>query len=96
MSLAELDDGQPLFCGESFERGHETPADRAHQRRRRQRLTAMMAEESHNPELGLEARHIDIEVQPVDPFQRKLDMIGENFRHTLCYHPPGSGRAGLP
>jgi len=88
--------GQTLLRCESFQRGYETPADRTHQRPRRQRLTTMVAEESHNSQLGLEPRHIDIQVQPIDPLHRKLDMIGENFRHTLCYHLPGSGRAGLP
>ena len=84
-----------LLCCESFQRGHETPADWSHQRPRWQRLTAMVAEESHNSQFGLEPRHVDIEVQPVDSLDRKLHMIGENFRHALCYHSPGSGRAGF-
>ena len=81
---------------EAFQRRHEAPAHRAHQGRRRQRLSAMLPEEPHDPLLVLQPRHIDVEVHPVDPFDRKLHMMAEDIGHALCYHRPGSGRAVLP
>ena len=73
----------------------KTAADRGHQRPRWQRLTPMVAEKAYNSLLRLETRHIDVEVDPIDPLHRKLYMFGENFRHALCYHPAGSDRAGF-
>jgi hypothetical protein len=55
----------------------------------------MHPEETCRPARALQPRHID-EVHPVDPLDRQSDVIAENFRHALCYHPPGSARAVLP
>ena len=79
-----------------FQLRHEAPAHRAHQGRRWQRLATMLAEEPHDPLLVLQPRHIDVEVHPVDPLDRKLHMMAENIGHALCYHPIGSGRAVMP
>ena len=56
----------------------------------------MHPEETGRPVRALQPRHIDVEVHPVDPLDRQSDVIAENFRHALCYHPPGSGRVVLP
>jgi hypothetical protein len=55
----------------------------------------MVSEEAHNPKLGLQPRHLDVEVHPVDSFDRKLHMIHDDIGDALCYHAHGSGRAGL-
>jgi hypothetical protein len=92
LALAELHEWNLMPRHEAFQSGHEVAAHRAHQRRRWQRLAAVLAEEPHNPPLALQTRHIDVEVHPVDAFDRKLDMSTENIGHALCYHRSGSGR----
>src|ERR1700730_12230133 len=69
---------------------------RLHQRRRRQRLAAMLAEEPHDPGLVLQPRHENVEIHAIDPLDRKLHMMAQDIRHALRYHRPGSGRAVLP
>jgi hypothetical protein len=59
-------------------------------------VAAVVAEKAHCPIAPLQSRHIDIEVHPVDRFDRQPNMIGEKLGHILCYHPTGSGRAVLP
>ena len=81
---------------EAFQRRHEASAHRVHQGCGRQRLPAMRAEEPHNSLLALQPGHIDVEVHPVDPFDRKRHMMAEDIGYALCYHSPGSGRAVLP
>jgi len=49
-----------------------------------------------NPALALQTRHVDVEIHPVDAFDRKLHMAIENIGHALCYHAPGSGRGFAP
>src|SRR5207245_5373868 len=53
-------------------------------------------EKPYNSLFALQPRHIDVEVHPVDPFDRKLHMTVDNIGHALCYHCLGSGRAVLP
>jgi hypothetical protein len=62
----------------------------------RQELAAVPPEELHNPALGLQSGHIDVEVHLVDPLDRKLHMMAEDIGHALCYHACGSGRTVLP
>src|SRR5262245_56904231 len=95
LSFTEWHQWYLLAHHELFQGGHKTSAHRAHQSRRWQRLATMLPEEAHNSKLGLQSRHIDIEVHPVDPFDRKLHMILEDIGDALCYHAPGSGRAGF-
>ena len=86
LALAELHERNLMLRHEAFQLGHEVAAHRAHQRRRRQRLAAVLAKEAHDPALALQLRHIDIEVHPVDAFDRKPDMAAENIGDALCYH----------
>src|SRR5215472_15054695 len=44
---------------------------------------------------ALQARHIDVEVHPIDPLDRQPHMMLDDLRYTLCCHPPGSDRAGF-
>src|SRR5258708_19181523 len=92
LSLAELHERNLMLRHEAFQLGDKTPAHRAHQRRRWQRLTAMLAEETHNPLLDLQPRHVDVEVHPVDPLDRELDILAENIGYALCYHLAASDR----
>src|SRR6266700_3344133 len=55
----------------------------------------MRAEELDDSLLVLQARHEHVEVHPVDPLDRQLDMTANDLGHALCYHLPGSGRAGF-
>ena len=92
LALAELDEGNVMVRHHAFQLGDEVAADRTHQRRRRQRLATVLAEESDNPALALQTRHVNVEVHPVDALDRKRDMAIENIGHALCYHRQGSGR----
>ena len=56
----------------------------------------MLAKEAHDTALALQLPHIDIEVHPVDAFDRKPDMAAENIGDALCYHSAGSGRGFAP
>src|SRR5260370_31820915 len=95
-ALGKLRDRNLRWCREVSQRRHKAPAYRPHQRRRWQRLSAMLAEKPYNSWFALQPRHIDVEVHPVDPFDRKLHMTVDNIGHALCYHCLGSGRAVLP
>jgi hypothetical protein len=95
LSFAERHQRHILAHHKLFQRRHKAPTHRAHQGRRRQRLAAMVPEEAHYPKLGLQPWHIDVEVHPVDALDRKLHMILEDIGNALCYHAPGSGRAGF-
>ena len=95
LSLPKLHERDIPACGEGFQRRHEAAAHRTHQRCRRDRLAPVLAEEPYNPLFGLQPRHIDVEIHPVDALHRQLHMIAENIRHTLCYHRRGSGRSGF-
>ena len=96
LAFAELHERNLMLRHIAFQVRHEAPAHRAHQGGGWQRLPAMLAEKPHNPPLGLQPRHINVEVHPVDPFDRKLHMLAENIGHALCHHPNGSGRAVMP
>ena len=95
LALAKLDERNSLLCRKVFERRHEAPAHRAHQRCRGQRLATMVTEEPDNPLFVLQPRHKHVEVHPVDPLDGQLYMTADDLSHTLCYHPLGSGRAGI-
>jgi hypothetical protein len=96
LPLAELHQRYLVLRGEVLQLCHEGAAHRLHQRRRRLRLPAMLAEEPHDPGLVLQPRHEHVEIHAIDPLDRKLHMMAEDIRHALCYHRPGSGRAVLP
>jgi hypothetical protein len=55
----------------------------------------MLAEEPDNSQFELQVGHVDVKVHPVDPLNGELHMKVEDFGYTLCYHLPGSGRAGF-
>jgi hypothetical protein len=89
LPLPELHDGNPMLGRKPIQRRHKRSAHRAHQCRRRQRVATMLSEEPRNPLFHLQPRDIDVEVHPVDPFDREPDVIGEDIGHTLCYHRGG-------
>ena len=76
LAFAELHERNLVPRHEALQRRHEAAAHRVHQRRRRQRLPAMLAEEPHHPLFVLQPRHKDVEVHPVDPLDRQRHMIG--------------------
>jgi hypothetical protein len=47
-------------------------------RRSGQPLPTALVDKLHNPVLALQPPDIDIEVHPVDPFDRKLDMVADD------------------
>lgn len=49
----------------------------------------MMAKKANNTRFVLHPRNEDIEVHPVDPFNRQRHVPADDLRHILCYHPLG-------
>jgi hypothetical protein len=95
LSLVEPHQRHRMPRHKGFQRCHEAPAHRAHQSGRWEWLATVVPEKPHNALLRLQPRHIDVEVHPVDPRDRQLHMMAEDIGHALCYHSPGSGRAGF-
>src|SRR5260370_31006293 len=91
----KLRKGNLVLGRKVVERRHKASGHRAHQRRRRQRLSAVVAKEPVDAMLILQARHIDIEVHPVDPLDRQPHMTLDDLGYAMRYHPPGSRRAGF-
>src|SRR5947209_8385941 len=95
LPLAELHERDPMPDSKVLQLRHKASGHRAHQGGRRQRLPAMITEKPDNPLFVLQARHKHVEVHPVDPLDRQLHVTADGLGHVLCYHPPGSGRAGF-
>jgi hypothetical protein len=95
LSLCKLHERDVMLGHKVFQLRHKAPRHRAHQRRGRQRLTAMRAEKLDDSLLVLQARHEHVEVHSVDPLDRQPDMTADDLGHVLCYHLLGSGRAGF-
>src|SRR4029453_1525933 len=93
LTLTKMHNGNCILRDVALKRRYEAAGHRAHQSRGGQRLFAMVAKEPHNSLLALQPRHIDIEIHPVDAFDRKHHMITEDVGDGLCYHVSGSGRA---
>jgi hypothetical protein len=65
LPFAELHD--LVLRHEAFQLRHKAPAHWVHQGCGRQELAAIHSEELHNPALGLQPGHIDVEVHPAIP-----------------------------
>ena len=93
LPAAELHHLDPGPLGEALDPRHEVPRHRRHQRRRRHRLAAHLAEEPRRPAARLQDGHVGVEVHPVDAFEFQRRVLGENFRRGSCYvHGSDSGR----
>jgi hypothetical protein len=90
----ERDQRHPLLPDEPLDRRHERPADRRHQRRRRDRLPAVAPEEPHHPAHMLQARHVHVQIQPIDPLDLQRHVLGKNLGHRPCYAHPGLRSSG--
>jgi hypothetical protein len=75
LALAELHKQRLVLSDVAVQRRDEAAGDRAHQRCGWERLPAVFAKEMYNHLLALQPRHIDIEIHPVDAFNRKHHMI---------------------
>jgi hypothetical protein len=81
----EVHEGHACLIGERLERSDEPGADRGHQRRARDRLAAVVAEEAEHTRHPLEAWHIDVQVQPIEAFDLEGHVITQDGRHGLGY-----------
>src|SRR6201988_2481114 len=95
LSLAKLRHRNLALGYKVFQLRHEPSRHRAHQRGRRQRLAAMFPGKPDDPLFVLQPRHKDVEVHQVDPLNHEPYMMADDLGHTLCYHLPGPGRAGV-
>ena len=82
LSVGEVDDRYALVFGEAVEGGDEVLADRLQQRRRREGLAPMVAEERHNSSGELQAGLVDVQVHPVDALDLQGHVVGEDFAST--------------
>ena len=93
LAAAELHQLDPGTLGEALDPRHEVPRHRRHQRRRRHRLAAHLAEEPRRSPARLQDRHVGVEVHPVDALEFERRVLVENFRRASCYrHGSDSGR----
>ena len=86
LPLAEGNDIDPFALGKGMDRLDEVPTDRGHQHRRGDLGPAMGLEEGRHPAAGLQPWLIQVEIQPVDPFEIQGDMVLEQLSDGLVYH----------
>jgi hypothetical protein len=53
------------------------------------RAATVVQEEPNSAPLALQLRYIDVGTNPVDAFDRELDLILKDYRHALCRGAPG-------
>ena len=93
LAAAELHQLDAGTLGEAFDGRHEVPRHRRHQRRRRHRVAAHLAEEPRRAAARLQHRHVGVQVHPVDALQLQRRVLVENLRRASCYrHGSDSGR----
>lgn len=96
LPLAKLHKRNLLLRDEAFQRHHKASGHGGQQGCRWQGLATMIAKEPYNSLLGLQPRHVDIEIHPTDTFDRKLDMM-LRISATLCgIMPPAPVCGYLP
>jgi hypothetical protein len=76
--LFQVQDRDPLVVGEALDVAAEAVADRPQQRGRRDRLAQMARDEPHDLPTDLQARHVRIEIQPIDALDLQRHMTIEN------------------
>jgi hypothetical protein len=86
LPLEEGDDVDPFAFGKGVDRLDEVPTDRGHQHRRSDLGTPMDLEEVGNAPAGLQPRLIQVQIQPVDPFEVQGDMVFQQLSDGLVYH----------
>jgi hypothetical protein len=79
LPLDEAHDLDPLALGKDVDGLDEVPTDRGHQHRRGDLGAAMDLEEGGDAAASLQPRLIQVQIQPVDPFEVQGDMI---FQHS--------------
>ena len=83
-AVAAAEKTQPMAGRKTIQFGDEPAAHRSHQRRGRQRLPTVFAEEVHRPQGALQPRDINVQIHPVDRLDRQPHMIAEDRRDILC------------
>ena len=66
LTLLELHNRNLLLFRKSVHGGHESLGHRVHQGRGGKLVAAMLAEEFHHATFGLQHRHVDVQVHPID------------------------------
>jgi hypothetical protein len=76
-------DHRDLFrLGKRLDTGHKRPGHGAHQARRSERLTAMVAKETDHPKVPLQLRLIDIQVHAVDALYFERHVFADDLRNV--------------
>ena len=86
LSLGKSDHLHSLALGEVADRLDKGMAHRPHQRRRGHLGPAVDLEEGRHPAAGLQHGLVQVQVQPVDPFDVQNDLPLQQFAHGLSYH----------
>ena len=81
----EPDQVHPFPPREAFDGPHERPRHRLHQRRRRHRIAAHLAEEVRRAGARPRHRHVDVEAHPVDALQLQRGVLGQRLGGVSCY-----------
>ena len=86
LPLVKGDDLNPLAFGEVMDRPDEGMGHRRHQRGRCHLGPPMALEEGRHPTAGLQHGLVQVQVQPVDPFDVQDDLPLQHLTHRLSYH----------
>jgi hypothetical protein len=63
----------------------EVVAHRRHQRGRGEVVAAVPPPEVRDAALGLQDRHVEVQLQAIDALDRQGDMLTEDLRRAACY-----------
>ena len=86
LPLLKGDDLHPLVLGEVMDCLNEGMGHGCHQRGRGHLGPPMALEEGRHPTAGLQHGLVQVQVQPVDPFDVQDDLPLQHLTHGLSYH----------
>jgi hypothetical protein len=78
VGLVEPQDRDPVVGGEALDVAPKAVADRPQQRRRRDRLAETAGDKPHDLPTDLQARHVRVQIQPIDAVDLKRNMPVED------------------
>jgi len=86
LALSKVHDFHPFAFGKRLHRRGELSRHRRHQRGRSHLCPTMPLEERHHPASGLQARLVEVEIEPVDAFDVQPDMFVQRLGYRVSYH----------
>ena len=85
LALAKRHHGNLVLLGKALHRLHKALADRVHQHAGGSPMTTVETKESGCPRFSLQARHVNIQIHPVDSLKLQAHVLGQNLGNTWWY-----------